>query len=101
MRVPSIVKILMCVSLLGGIAHGTVESVAMRRTAAELTAAMSLKSNEMAEYAYQSGCTEAYIRFCGRISGLEERSQCQREGLRSCGGNAKGFRRWIEEGRKR
>jgi hypothetical protein len=75
------------------------DPIPARPTEAPLSV-VAFKANQMAEYAYQAGCLDAFITTCGKIAPDEERSLCQREGIKSCGGNARTFRLWIENGRK-
>ncbi len=87
-------------SLLLVCGNGTAHTAEVSRGGKLLTGAVALKSNEMAEFAYQTGCLEAYIKACGRFDDDDVRGKCFHEGLKNCGGSARNFRSWIESGRR-
>ena len=54
-----------------------------------------LRLNEMAEYSYNNGCINAYIRLCDKRTDTLVRSKCQEAGIVECEVAAKGFRSWL------
>jgi hypothetical protein len=52
---------------------------------------------DLAEYAYSTGCYEAYQSACARIRDDVARSSCHEEGLKNCEPVGKKFRQWIEQ----
>ena len=73
-----------------------VAACASAARAPEREPAKECRSSQMAEYAYATGCYEAYKRICLEFAKEEKVNLCREDGLAICERSGRNFRLFVE-----
>ncbi|MGE0617114.1 MAG: hypothetical protein AB7P04_15905 [Bacteriovoracia bacterium] len=60
------------------------------------TVTLSVPNQDMARFAYATGCYQSAQVTCGKLSGDEARGDCYDEALRNCESRGDRFGQWIK-----